>query len=503
MHRKFMILAASAAIAVIGSSFASVAAASLSKFHPDHPEIYPGAYVVKKDVEALEKSLETMSKELSDATSLFEKFQKDHEQHYKDLTNNFDGVKKSNDEITAEVKKRTDEYAEITKNMQACQQAVEQIKKEMDNPYFSGSEGDKKDADVKNAIELQRRIHLENGKPEHEFVPDMDKLVKGNDYRGAVQKLLQLGLKSKDEIVRTFTEGEKKAFDAASLDSAFFSPEMLGIELDCTVICAELLDLYESINVSRTNFMYMRIQDWGSIGQYDCDAKCDAEYGPEGNITYDNGKTFDFRGVFCFQKKVLAEANYDFLNFMMRAAMRSYRINRNRALISGDGINEPLGWLRSGLFSKVETPDNTLNHVSWRRFMSSAPVEYGPVRATMHQNVFAYLAAQTDRNSRFIFGDGLMTYSPDDVRENIRISNCLPDPTAGGTLGDADHPFVSGAFIAAAGNWERAYAVVNKRPMFMEQYIGQTSAWCVKYQFGAEDGGFVLCPPAARTLQFG
>jgi hypothetical protein len=39
--------------------------------------------------------------------------------------------------------------------------------------------------------------------------------------------------------------------------------------------------------------------------------------------------------------------------------------------------------------------------------------------------------------------------------------------------------------------------------MWMEQYIGGSSAWCVKYQFGAEDGGFAMCCPAARTLVVG
>jgi hypothetical protein len=121
----------------------------------------------------------------------------------------------------------------------------------------------------------------------------------------------------------------------------------------------------------------------------------------------------------------------------------------------------------------------------------------------MHQNVFAYFASMVDNTGRFIFGDGLMGFSPNDVRDSIRISNCLPDATAGGTLGSADDPFVAGDFILAAGVWERAYAAVNHRPMFMEQYEGGSSAWCVKYQFGAKDGGFVACCPAARTLTAG
>jgi hypothetical protein len=121
----------------------------------------------------------------------------------------------------------------------------------------------------------------------------------------------------------------------------------------------------------------------------------------------------------------------------------------------------------------------------------------------MHQNTFAYFAAMVDSTGRFLFGDGLMTYSPDDVRERIRISNCLPDPTAGQTLGTEAAPFVTGSFIAATGAWKAAYYVVNKRPLWIEQWEGKSTAWCVAYSFGAEDGGFVACCPAASILVAG
>ena len=136
-------------------------------------------------------------------------------------------------------------------------------------------------------------------------------------------------------------------------------------------------------------------------------------------------------------------------------------------------------------------------------FFTSVPVEWGAVTAVMHQNTFSYLASQLDSVGRFIFGDGLMTYSPSDVRETLRISNCLPDPTEGLTRGSTANPFVTGAFIAAAGNWSTAYYAVSKRPLWIEQWEGQSSAWCVKYQFGAEDGGFVGCCPAVHILSVG
>lgn len=467
--------------------------------------IHPGMILTKDapdDIKSANAALQKLDKELGDVTALVKSSKDALDQQYKDLNAHFGGVKADSEEMKKAVEKHAADYAELVTKHQALSQLVEQIKKEMDAPLLKGG-ADLKDADTRAAIELQRRAYLFKGGNEFEFKPDMENLVPAADYRSAAYKLMRVGIDSKETIVKSFSTAERKAFDAASMDQAFFSPQMLGIEIDCNVECAEMVDLYAQVTVSKTAFMYPQVESYGDIGSYQCPAKCDAELGPEGNISYKNGRTYDFRGAFCFQRNVLAEANYDLLGFMMRAAARSHRINRNRALITGDGINEPKGWLTADCFTKRKTGGASFNHQDFRLFIASAPVEYGPIVATMHQNVFAYLAAALDAEGRFIFGDGLMTYSPDDVRERIRISNCLPDPTEGGTKGSAAAPFAANSFIAAAGNWQMAYGAVSKRPMFMEQFVAGSSAWCVMYQFGAEDGGFVMCCPAARTLYTG
>lgn len=467
--------------------------------------IAPGVYLTKDaptDKEVAEAALKKLNEELGSVTTLL-KTQKDAiDKQYTELNNHFGGLKTESEDTKKLVQEKAAEYGEMVTKMQTLTQAVDDIKKHMDTPLLRGGK-DLKDSDTEAAIALQKSAFLYKGGDENEFVPDMDKLVDPVHYRAACQKLMRGGIDSKESIVKSLSEAQRKAFEASSLDSAMFSPQMLGIEVDCNIECAELLDLYQPVTVSKTKFMYPQIMDYGAIGSYQCDAKCDAELGPPGNIEWKNGNTHDFRGAFCFQRKTLTEANYDLLGFMIRSAMRSHRINRNRALISGDGINEPQGWMNARCFDKVRTGERTFNHQDWRLFIAGAPVEYGPVVATMHQNMFAYLAAQVDNNKRFIFGDGLMTFSPDDVRERIRISNCLPDATDGLTKGSSEAPFDAGDFIAAAGNWKTAVAVVSKRPMFMEQYIGGNTAWCVMYQFGAEDGGFTMCCKAVREFVVG
>jgi len=467
--------------------------------------IQKGAFLTKEapaDRVTADAALAVLSKEFGDIVGAIESNRAAIDVQFKDLTTHYSGVKADSDTIRAEVAKHAAEYAALTTKQQMLEQALDQVKKEIDAPYVRG--GDVlKESDTKAAIELQRRAFLHKGGDHDDFVPDMDNLVDCTQYRSAVRKLMKTGIESKQKIIRSFTEMERKAFEAGSLDSAMFAPEMLGIEVNCIVECAELLDLYNSVTVSKSSFMYPQILDYGAIGQYTCDAKCDAEYGPEGNIQFKNGQTYDWRGVFCFNRKVLTEANYDLLGFMNNAVARSYRINRNRSLMVGGGVDGPAGWMNAGCFPIMKTPSTAFNHIDFRLFYASAPVEYGPVVAVMHQNMFAYLAAMVDGNGRFLFGDGLMTYSPNDVRENIRISNCLPDATEGLTKGSNGVPFTTGDFLVAVGNWKAAYYAVNKRPLWMEQWEGGSTAWCVQYVFGAEDGGFVGCCPAARILTVG
>lgn len=444
-------------------------------------------------------SVEGLEREVVALTEAVTKAQSETEQQYKDLHGHFDGVKAENAELKSAVEKHTADYAEMVAKQQTLEAALDVAKRQLDAPINkSGSE--RADRDRELAIKIQKSAFEFKGGEAADFKVKEDELIEPDDYRSAVTKLMRVGLQSKAEIVKNFNEGERKAFSLGNLDMAMFSPEILGFEQDCDRECAYMLDLYGQDTVSKSTFKYPHIKDYGAIGSYSCPAKCDAELGPEGNISYLNGETHDFRGVFCFNREVLREANYDLLSFMMRSAMRSHRINRNKALIMGDGINEPKGWLTGDLFDKVTGPVGTVTPQSARQFITSVPMEYGDTVTVMHQNMFAYLAASVDSNGRFIFGDGDMTYSPAAANERIRISNCLPDATEGGTLGSDASPFAADSFIMATANWETAYRSVSKRPMFMEQYEGGSTAWCVQYQFGAQDGGFGACGDAGRIL---
>lgn len=446
------------------------------------------------DKRSAEEQLEALAKEIGDLGDMVTKKVKDQDENFRALREELTKSEKSA-ESEVRVKELADGYAEMTKEVQSLNAALNQVKREIDVPLLRGGK-DLADSDRKAAIELQKRAFIHKGGDVSDFRADLDNLVDASVYRAAVRKMQRVGLESRDKVIRSLSQDERKAFEASDMDAGFFSPEMLGLEVECDPECASMVDLYDSVSVSKSTFQYPFIADYGALGEYGCDAPCDGPMGPEGNIKIRNGRVNDFRGAFCFQRNVLAEANYDLLSFMYRAIQRSHRINRNADLITGKD-----GWLTGNCFeARSASTAGVLTAQDYRMFLASAPMDYGPVTAVMHQNMFAYLISMPRGDGGFVFEDGALCVAPDVVNGCVRISNCLPDPTEGLTLGGAASPFAAGSFLMAAANWNSAYAAVEKRPIWIEQFEGGSSAWCVMYQFGAEDGGFVKCCNAGRVL---
>src|SRR5262245_4655313 len=213
--------------------------------------VFRGAFLTKEapaDVKAAENAMKVLTTEMAGITALLAKSKEDADKQYTELTTHYSGVKADNEELKKTVLKHAAEYAEMVTKTQMLTQALDQVKREMDAPLLKGG-SDLIENDRKAAVELQRRAFLFKGGSDFDFKPDMENLVNAADYRSAVRKLMQVGIESKQKIIRTFTEAERKAFEASSLDAAMFSPEMLGIEINCIIECAELLDLYNSVTV--------------------------------------------------------------------------------------------------------------------------------------------------------------------------------------------------------------------------------------------------------------
>ena len=190
----------------------------MTKHFRDTTAIHRGMYLTKEapaDRKAADEALAILTKELEGITGMLTKNKVDVEQQYKDLKAHYDGVKADNDAVKAQVAQHVAEYTALCAQQQSLQQALDTLKKEMDAPIFKGG-NDLANADTEAAIELQRRAFLFKGGEAEEFKPDMSNLVDATQYRSAVRKLMKVGIESKEKIVRSFNDYERKAFEAAS-----------------------------------------------------------------------------------------------------------------------------------------------------------------------------------------------------------------------------------------------------------------------------------------------
>src|SRR6185503_18827641 len=107
---------------------------------------------------------------------------------YTELHNHYGGVKSTTDELKATVLKHAADYAEMIKQIQLQEQALNQVKKELDQPIIKGGK-DLIESDRDAAVDLQKRAFMFKGGQEWDFKPDLDNLVEAKHYRSAVRKL--------------------------------------------------------------------------------------------------------------------------------------------------------------------------------------------------------------------------------------------------------------------------------------------------------------------------
>lgn len=377
------------------------------------------------------------------------------------------------------------------------------LEKELAHPIHSSSPSEQKEADYQFAVELQRAQFKEKyaDKEMEAIIPEQ--LVDADAYRSAAKKLMRVGIESPEVIVDGFNEKERHAFTYGMRTVAggavnFFSPQLLGITVDCEPECGTLLDLYDNINLTRTTYRYMVEDGHGSGAGYSCSLACNAPKFEDGNIEIKDGRVASFRGAFCVSREMVEESGYDILSRFYREAARIHRVLRNKELINGSGKNHVDGWANGDFFPVIKTHTaKTLTPAEVRLFQNAVPREFGNTVLVMHQNLLSLLISSLDANGRFLFGDGQFVYTPENIG-NIRVSNCLFDPTYGLTKGLND--LNSGDFLMASANWGRAFHAVTHRPLWFKLWLGESNEWCSTYQFGATEGGFRGCAEAGRIL---
>ena len=455
----------------------------------------------RADDESRELTLDQLRSELATAVSVAKKHISAGAENLRELEDLKSRVAQRDDELGRRIQEASERAADAYAKAQAAIEAAAEIRRHINRPIMDAASTEDHDRKANEIIQLQ--IHLNKGLQAETFEYRPEESFPISVYRNICRKMMLVGgPKTKREFEAGLTSQERRVYEASMLDSGFFVPQALGMVEDCNTECAYLLDLYAQISVNLHNYTYPRIEDYGSLGDYNCSTACDFPEGLAPNMATASGRVYDFRGTFCFDRAHLSEARVDLLDFMIRAAQRSHRIKRNEALINGDGIDRPKGWLRADCFQRLSFPETNAPARNVRYFLSLVTRKYGPVTAVMHPRMYAYLMAQTSQDGQFLFrpGDLMLDIVDGQNTMGIRLSECMPDPTANGTLGSTANPFANGAILMAAGTWSEAYAAVTHTPLQFQQHIGRSSMACVVYQFLAKEGGFVKCCDAVSLL---
>jgi hypothetical protein len=430
------------------------------------------------------------------------------ESNTRSLKNEFDGLKLSSGESAGKLNEAIAAQTELRREIQSQGDTLRALKRSLDDPIAQGGSV-LKESDKKANYTLQRESHLRVHPDAVGFKYDGSKAVDMNHLRSAISAFSMIGIKDKAQIVAGLSAEEKRAVELSGIDAQFFPAEVLGMAEDCEDLCADITDLYDLFNVNRPSFKLPKVTDYGKFGNWTCANACEEPLTGGAGMTMTSGEVNTWRAMFCLSTNDINSASVDLPFIMTNNTMRALRLEVNRSMMVGSGADgQPLGWLTASqdgkCFEKVKsTKAGTIDHVMVRQFGLGTPMKQGKMTAIMHQNVLAFLASQTDKNGRFIFGDNELLIAPDSI-PNIRISNCLPDATNGMTLGNPGAtppaPFLPGAFLMAVGDFKAAFAKVVHRNLTAKFSGENNTSFCAKWGYEASIGSHVKCCDAIRIL---
>ena len=376
--------------------------------------------------------------------------------------------------------------------------------KSLDRPIY-GSDKDVIDFDKKSTQDILLAKHVMSGGSVMDFRAKGDEAISSAAIHTAFNKLMTASsLSGWHEKMGTLTDVEKKSISVSTVGNSFFVPQLLDIVKNCNIVCASLVDLYDTLQVSKPTFKYPVIANYGNLGSYGAAEDCAATFGLDANVSMNAGDVKDWRGAFCMHEDVIRYAAFDFYKIMVESIERSRLITQNQAFITGDGLKEPVGWATSTQYPKFTTSAvGAFNEQDWRMFLAKGPSEFGQLVAVMHPYMLAYLISRQTTDHEFIFNGNDMFAGLNVDPSKLRLSKCLPDATANNSLdGSAGKPFATGAFVSTVADWGMAYKRFVLEPMTVRPNF-VTGPYCQQWAFRERSGGEVWCANAAHTLVIG
>lgn len=408
--------------------------------------------------------------------------------------------KVASEERKAQVAEMATKLVEEQTKIGNLQGVIDTMKKQLDQPLMTGTEKESRDA-VKETVVLHlREMHEAKHLGNVEFKETGIDLSFVPDLVSAQRKLVKSQNESQQmSIIANLSSEEKKSMSMSQLDGYMFWPEISTIIRTCFLEPIGLQDLYDSFPIAKMSFLYPFIASHDLLGGFICSEDCGTIQAATNNIHFRNVRAYDWRATFCTTLATLEDSSINILTWMANEIALSARMTMNRAWISGDGVQQPTGWLNNNTFPIMATSHaGQVTAADLRAFMNSVPYEYGNIVGVMNPDTLAYFASMTDAHGRFILGDDSLFLFQTEITDNrIRLSRYLPPMLPGGSAGT----WISGSFVAAAANWKKSYITPIRRNMMTQMLPQVNGPWCQAWAHWMQIGGDMVCGQAGRILQ--
>lgn len=424
----------------------------------------------------------------------------EHNEAIKALKVELDAEKKASTERVQTVTEMTKALAKSSESIANLHGVVDTMKKQLDQPLLTGTQTEARDAVKECAIEYMRNIfdakHLGN----EEFKESNLDLGFLPDLVSAQRKMVK---SSNDSAMRAvlseMTDGEKKSMSMSQLDGYMFWPEISTIIRTAFLEPIGLQDLYDSFPITKMSFLYPFVDHHDQLGGFICSEDCGTVQAATNNLHFRQVRAYDWRATFCTTLATLEDSSINILTWMANEIALSARMTMNKSWISGDGVNQPSGWMNNNTFPVMESSKaGYVSAADLRAFMNAVPYEYGSIVGVMNPDTLALFASMTDAMGRFLLGDDQLFLFQTEITENrIRLSRYLPPMLPGGAPGQ----FVSGSFVAAAANWKKSYITPIRRNMVTQMIPQVNGPWCQSFAYWTQLGGAMVTGQAGRILQ--
>jgi HK97 family phage major capsid protein len=326
-----------------------------------------------------------------------------------------------------------------------------------------------------------------------DFIPSHDEVSTAISAHRAMRKLLRHGnLERLDQL-------ERKSLTSFSFGSNQFilAPQMSDRILSCLCDPTDVAGLMGQESCSGGSLKFLIDNQRMADAAWACEAGCFAN-NPQPDLQDGLGelevKCETLRFVVCAGSDLLQDASFNIESWILTKASQGFRNTINRAVMVGSGIGMPIGILNPNAGIPVcDVAEATAEgQFTWQDLTMLQFELCEPWRAAgsymMNARTFALLATMSDTAGRPLFGQ-LPSGMPGLVFAGrpVNIISWMPDVAPGSTP-------------VAYGDWQRAYAVVNRKAttMVTDPF---SAGFCTLYKFEARIGGGVLCPNAARLMR--